>query len=310
MNIPHGTDRVQTIDRRASGDSSVDAIVAALRGDQVALVRNVAARQADEIMSEVAAALDLGIQLESQAAFAGIHGHRRNVGRFFMTVNRRSEFEIVMPHSEGSRLQNIQLASFYCHQNTTDGGVSLLLNCDQDSPVWYSMRELVTRIDPSSRPLTASEKALARAKFMVEGFPEADDRVLQEVPSEIAGVRFLWVLTPLRRSFSKIQQREVFTYWDSVASLDLDGLKECLKLMGSLDLLREPADGPRIDHGDPVYRRTLWSSGAAYQDLFKAVVVRKLEPGDLIIQNNLTWTHAASNWTPGSGTRRLIAAFA
>jgi hypothetical protein len=124
------------------------------------------------------------------------------------------------------------------------------------------------------------------------------------------GVRFLWVLTRLRRNFSKALQREVFTYWDSVASLDCDCLKQCLELMGSHDLLREPANGPRIDHSASVYRRSLWSSGAAYRDLFKAAIVRKLEPGDLIIQNNLTWAHAASNWTPGSGIRQLVAAFA
>lgn len=310
MNIPDGTDRIEIIDRRASSDSSIDAMVAALKSDRVVLVRNVAARENDEIMSGVAAAFDLGLQLESQAAFAGIHGHRRNVGRFFMTVNRRSEYEIVLPHSEGSLLQNIQLAAFYCLQNTTDGGASLLLNCDQDSAVWSSMREMVTRIDPSSRPLNTTEKALARAKFMVDGSVETGDEVLQEQASELEGVRFCWVLTRLRRGFSKILQRDVFTYWDSVASLDRDCLSDSLELLGSRDLLREPADGRRIDHSDPVYRRSLWRSGARFKDLFKAVVVRKLEPGDLIIQNNLTWAHAASNWTPGSGVRRLVAAFA
>jgi hypothetical protein len=30
----------------------------------------------------------------------------------------------------------------------------------------------------------------------------------------------------------------------------------------------------------------------------------------LIIQNNLTWTHAVNNWSPGSGLRKVAAAFA
>jgi hypothetical protein len=32
--------------------------------------------------------------------------------------------------------------------------------------------------------------------------------------------------------------------------------------------------------------------------------------GDLVIYNNLTWAHSVANWSPDSGTRRVIAAFA
>ncbi len=227
-----------------------------------------------------------------------------------MTVNRRRDFAIVLPHSEGSRFTNIQLASFYCHENTTDGGVSLLLNCNQDSGAWQSMSELVMRLDPADRPLNPTQRAYARAKFMAEEFLGADDRFVEQRPSPIAGVRLMWALTPVRKSFSKILEREVHTYWDSVSSLDLDSAKEGVRLMSRYDLLREPAVGGPIDHYDDSYRRTRWSSGVKYDELFKAVIVRKLEPGDLILQNNLTWAHAASNWTPGSGTRRVIAAFA
>ena len=42
----------------------------------------------------------------------------------------------------------------------------------------------------------------------------------------------------------------------------------------------------------------------------KYKIVRKLEPGDLVIMNNQTWTHAANNWSPGSGVRRIGVAIA
>jgi hypothetical protein len=309
MTIPDGMERIEKIDRRAS-EFSPGKIITALQDDQVALVYNVREAEVDQIIGAVATDLGLRAHLEGQAAFASIQGHRQNVSKYFMTVNRRKEFAIVLPHSEGTRFQSIQLAALYCHENSTDGGVSLLLNVAQDETAWQSLRELVTRVDPGGRPLTATQKAMARAKFMAEECPGPDDQILEERLSGIDGLKLLWALTPLRKSFSKVLRREVYTYWDSVASVDLDAAKECVRLMSSLGLLREPTSGPRIDHLDQTYRQPLWVSGVKYDQLFKSLIVRKLAPGDLIIQNNLTWTHAASNWTPGSGTRRVIAAFA
>jgi hypothetical protein len=307
--IPCGLDRIEIVERRA-GVFDIRAIASALKSDRVILARNAIQRDADQVMSDVAAELGLSANLEMQAAFAGVHGHRQNVSRYFMTVNRREEFAFILPHSEGSGFTNIQLASFYCHENNTDGGVSILMNYDQDSAAWQSVKELVTRIEAGSRPLTLTEKAVARNQFWAEGFPGPDDQLLEEQPSGMQGVRFLLMLAPLKRRFSSVLQREVHTYWDSVASKDLASVTECIRLMRSYDLLREPLSGPRIDYFDKAYTRALWSSGVTYPQLFKAIVVRKLEPGDLLIQNNLTWAHAASNWTPGSGTRNIIAAFA
>ena len=306
--IPPGTDRVENVERRA-GRFDVAAILSALRSDRLVLARKALERDADQIMSDVAAELGLSANLEMQAAFAGIHGHRQNVSRYFMTVNRREDFAFILPHSEGSGFANIQLASFYCHQNTTDGGVSIQLSYDQDSAAWQSTKELVTRIDPGSRPLTTTEKAVARTLWAQE-FPGPDDQLVEERPSGMKGVRFLWMLTPLRKRFSTVLQREVYTYWDSVASKDLDSVTECIRLLRSYDLLREPVSGAPIDYFDKAYTRAVWRSGVTYRQLFKAAVVRKLEPGDLLIQNNLTWAHAASNYTPGSGIRNIIAAFA
>ena len=307
--IPDGSDRIEFANRRAY-DFSIATLTAALRSDRVVLVRNALEGEADQIMADVAADLGLITGLEGQAAFAAIQGHRKNVSKYFMTVNRRKQFAIVLPHSEGTRFQGIQLASLYCYENTTDGGVTMLVNYDQTSAAWRSMRELITRIDPSGGPLTATGRAIARAKFMAEELPGADDLLLEHRQSDMPDVKLLWALTPLGKSFSKVLQREVYTYWDSVASVDVDSVKECVRLLEGYDLLRQPVNGARIDHLDPAYGHRLWSSGVAYADLFQSVIVHKLRPGDLIIQNNLTWAHAASNWTPGSGIRKIIAAFA
>jgi len=54
----------------------------------------------------------------------------------------------------------------------------------------------------------------------------------------------------------------------------------------------------------------VWNSGVDYSKVFRCKITRKLAPGDLIIQNNLTWVHSSSNWSPGSGTRKVAASFA
>ena len=306
--VAHDTTRLKVMHARAG--FSIAAVVAALKSDQVTLIREATERDADRILGEVAAQLGLRANLEAQAAFASVQGHRENVSEFFMTVNRRADFMIILPHSEGSRFTNIQLASFYCHENTTDGGVSVLLNYDQDSPAWRCMQERVARIHPGNRPLTGSEKAILRARFLAEEFPLPEDQAIEEWSPGIAGIRLLWVLTRLRKSFSSLLQREVYTSWDSVASSDLHAATEGVRLMEHYGLVREPENGPRIDHCDSTYRRTAWRSGVSYDRLYKSLIIRKLEPGELLIQNNLTWAHAASNWTPGSGVRNIVAAFA
>ena len=130
--------RVEIADCRAEG-FGVSTLVTALKSDRVVLVRHVVQHQADQIIGAVAAELGLSRELESQAAFASFQGQPQKISKYFMTVNRRKDFEFILPHCEGSLLQDLQLSAFYCHENTTDGGVSLLLNINQDCPALQSM---------------------------------------------------------------------------------------------------------------------------------------------------------------------------
>ena len=311
--VPVDADRLATFDSSAAG-FALTALITALQRDQVVLVQNVPEADADRITGDVAQHLGLRVNLQMQAAFAGMHGHRENVSQYFMTVNRRNDYDIVLPHSEGTRFANIQLASLYCHQNTTDGGTTILLNTDERSPMWGVLRELVSRLDRHARKLTAMECATARVRCQVdpcEDILSPEDTMIQERESPLAGVRFFWALTKLRKRRSVVLERDVHTYWDSVCTADADAVGESVRLMSSLRLLKEPpAGGPRVNERAMADSRKVWSSGVSYESLFKAMIVRRLLPGELIIQNNLTWTHAASNWTPGSGSRRIVAAFA
>jgi len=90
-------------------------------------------------------------------------------------------------------------------------------------------------------------------------------------------------------------------------SIQLVSTQHCLRESG---LLKETLEGPTVGMMDNAADRRVWNSGVSFAGLFKCKITRKLRPGELIIQNNFTWTHAASNWFRGSGTRRIAASFA
>lgn len=310
--VPDDPSRLLVL-RQGDAGCGVDAILAGLRQDQVVLVQNASAQDADNLLYGVAERLDLQNQLKVQSAFASIHGHRENVGKYFMSVNKRTDYQFIPAHSEGQHASNLQLASLYCYENSTDGGETILLNTDSDSPMWDILGEIVTKVDLCGRKLSPSEIAGAKMMFKInipEDVLSADDKVLREQKAPVPGIKVFDALTRSKKARSRILERELNVYWDTVASLDFDSGKEYMRLLQSCGLLRQPAGGMDIAKLDNAHIRRVWSSGVNYESLFRARLVRKLVPGDLVIQNNLTWTHSTANWTPGSGTRKVVAAFA
>jgi hypothetical protein len=311
--VPETPSRLRAT-RHARVDASADFACAGLEDDAAVVLHGVGLQDADAVMLEVARRLGLDEQLEIQAGFAEFRGHRKRASRYFMTVNARGGYQFIPPHSEGTRSSAMRLAAFHCVENTTDGGASILMNVDSDGPAWARLREVAYRgiaADPSA--VGRQARMQARAVYGLESVSSAlapDDEVLSAVDSAIPGIEILRVLSrpvPIRCPFA---DREVLPYWDSIASHDFDSGREYLGLLRAGGLLRngEPALG--IEQLDNAHERRLWSSGATFPELFRARVTVKLGPGDLVIQNNLTWTHSTSNWTPGSGVRTVLAAFA
>lgn len=285
----------------------------ALRRDDVVLVRDIEPEAADSLIAAVADQFSLRDKLELQAAFASIHGHRRNVGKYFMSVNQVADYQFISVHSEGYRNMNMQLASFYCYENTTDGGATVLLNIDDEARAWASMKDRVTRIDTSGRNLTAAEAQMLRMMHNIDATRDAlqpDDEIVKELESPIENVRLFNAMVRPERVHSVILDRPVNVYWDSLSNTDIDSGQEFVRLQRRMDLIREPQAGLDVSAMDYTFKGRNWSSGVRYDELFKGAIVRKLRPRELVIQNNLTWPHAATNWTPGSGVRRMVAAFA
>jgi hypothetical protein len=290
-----------------------DNIIEALKEDSVVLVKNIEADQADYIMHKVASRFGLGDNLELQAGVAAVYGHRQNVGRYFMTVNERGPYQFIPPHSEGNSFINMQIASFYCYENSTDGGESILLNVDDSSSMWELLKDHAHRGRLASRPLAAHEVSMIRMLYQLN-FPadilRDDDQVLEERQTEIPGFTVLEVLAKPQKTHSRLLDRKVYALWDTIASIDFDMAVQYLDLLRQASLLREPENGLELHAIDNAANRHIWHSGVDYSRLFTCKITHKMAPGDLLLQNNMTWTHSAANWTPKSGVRRITASFA
>lgn len=286
-------------------------ILAALRDDQVVLVQDLSPEQANTLMMSVSAALGLADSLEVQAEFASILGHRENVGQYYMTVNKRKDYQFVCPHSEGGSFDNFQLASFYCYENSTDGGETILMNTRQPAGLWESLREQVRR-GKARTALTPGEIRRIKMELRLDMPGDAlqdDDEILSEDATDPA-LSIYEVLSKPVKSYSSILGRELHVYWTDIESLDLDSLHQFHQYLSENNLLRLPEGGMEVENMDDQQGSRIRRFGSRYEKLFTCQLTRKLRKGEFIIMNNLSWTHAASNWTPGSGVRRVVAAFA
>ncbi|TQV81100.1 TauD/TfdA family dioxygenase [Aliikangiella coralliicola] len=294
-----------------SDDKNEELIVGLLKKDQVVLVQGIEPHEADSLMYSIAAKFGLAESLEVQAAFASSKGHRENIGRYYMSVNKRKDYQFIPPHSEGGSFSNLQLASFYCYENSTDGGETILMNVDQSSEIWGELRELLTR-GKATKELTRTEieqiKVMAHLN-MPEDVLKDDDEILKEIKVSPYFTIFD-VLAKPRKTYSRLLDNEVFVYWDTIESVDYDSVTAYSQLLEQDGLLKLPPDNCDVKILDDSNERRVRHFGSDYEKLFKCKITRKLQPGEFIIQNNLTWAHSVSNWTPGSGFRKVAAAFA
>jgi hypothetical protein len=137
-----------------------------------------------------------------------------------------------------------------------------------------------------------------------------DDRVLDERPTEIPNFTLFSVLAKPRKTYSHILGHDSYALWDSIASIDGDSADQYAALLKAGGLLKQPPEGLDIREMDNTSPRHVWRSGVDYSKIFRCKLCFKLGAGDFIVQNNITWTHSACNWSPSSGTRNIAASFA
>jgi len=310
--IPEDEDRLFILNNQ-NGHIDMEAALSALRQDKVILIQNTAPTSADRIVFSIAQAFGLDKKLEAEAGFASVSEHRKRIGKYFMSVNKRDDYQFIPAHSEGRHSTNMQLAAFYSVENTTDGGETILLNTNQYSSEWEKLGEIVGKFDISGRTLSPHEITQARLLFNVripDDLLSTQDQIISEDSSPLPGVKRFNVLEKLQKMHSVILDRELYVYWDSVASYDKDSGQGYFDFLASTGLFKAPSSSMLPEHLDNAYDRRIWSSGINYNSLFAAKITRKLVSGDLVVMNNLSWVHSTNNWTPNSGTRKVAAAFA
>jgi len=282
--------------------SDLDSVVRALRSDLVVLVPDLDLTRADLLLEALTARLGLLERLKLQAAFADFHRHRRRVGKYLMSVNERGPNHVIPPHSEGDSFIQIQLAAFYCLQNDTDGGATILLHQNDASPVWPSLREKLTKIAGTARPLTPAEWTRIKTLYRLKSADKvsAADRIVKLREGEIPGLLLADVLVAPVRSHSELLGKAVYTYWDSIASMDHASWTSFAGLLRTLG----------VEGTDNAAFRRIWSSDLDHNSLFQCRLTRKLAPGELILFNNMSWAHSTTSWSPTSGSRNVAAAFA
>ncbi len=291
----------------------VDQVINGLKSDFVVLVKNVDPESVDDMMLKVSEEFGIEDNLKLQASYASLLGRRDRIGKFYMTPNMRSEYQFIPPHSESTRLANMQLASLYCYENTMVGGENVLMHVDDSSPCWGFLKEKTARIKPGETPLTQSEIAKLRAMLSIDPLQDIlspDDEILKKYDTNHTNFEIYDVLTTPKKSFSKILQKEVHTYWSNIAGVDHDSAKEYLRLLKKCNLFIQPPEPKQVSDLDSVAHRRIYHSGLKFSDLFTDKITHKLQAGDLIFQNNLTWTHSANNYLPNSGCRNIAVAFA
>src|SRR6266436_10249792 len=181
MMVEHGTRAVD-----------IDMLVKGLREDLVTLVSGIDEKQADTTVNSVADRLGLRDSLELQAGYADFSGHLQRVGKYFMSVNNRNDYQFITPHSEGDSFVGMQLAAFLCYENNTDGGETMLMNVDSCSEAWSVLRERARRSRPLERPLPTSAISRARALYRINlpaDTVQPDDQMLGEWQTDIPNLR-------------------------------------------------------------------------------------------------------------------------
>lgn len=301
----------------AGGSASPENIISDLKSDRVVLVKNVSPKRADIVLEAVAGGLGLSERLALQATYASVKSHRKNIGKYFMSVDERDDFQFVIPHSEGNRSMGMQLGALYSFGNSTDGGFTMLQHTDSSGLAWTVLREVVQKIDLCGRKLSAREVAHAKAQYSITipgSLIAPEDEIVAEIEPLIPGTRRYKVLAHPIPIASMIAEKNVNAYWASIAAPDWDATKQYAALLQTMGLLREPEAYESVAELDSVRKNAnlakAWSSGVKFDELFDARLAIKLEAAELLIFNNMTWTHAATNWTPGSGVRDVVVAFA
>lgn len=285
----------------------------ALSNNKLVLIKSANFEKATNIFSELVDSYGLrnSYDLQMQYVVHMIAG-REALDDVAVTVNEREHYQFIQAHSEGDSSSPLDILALHCTQNATSGGENLfsLINQSADHSKLRAKEKVIVGTDLNEAELRSLRMHHRDATVQMDKFPE-QGRVLLEYGRGSIVVR----TTPLQPTYSLLSDKEVITYWDNVTVHDHAFHRHQFELLVHLGIFHHLKDTDYKsymhleDDSDWAPANTNSGSTEETAKLFSSHVLYKMEPGDLLMLNNKTWTHAVNNWPP-TETRKLSAMYA
>lgn len=218
-----------------------------------------------------------------------------------VTVNRRGPYQIIQAHAEGDSSSPLELFGLFCEDNAIHGGENILSHINQRASFdCLRAKEKVILDFGLSNLELAKLKRLHMDATEILTSSNGVQRILLEIENGAVGI----VLKKIKKRYSKILAREVYTFWDNVTVHDLAFHKHHYQLLCEIKLLIKGL-GEELELYLHIEDDSYWAPIDTESNtvektagLFDLHVVHKMRKGDFLLFCNRTWTHAVNNWSP------------
>lgn len=294
-------------------------IAETLEAGHCILIHEIDRAHAETVFRQVSRHFDLEDSFDLQMGI-GVDNtpSRDSVSLSAVSVNHRSDFQLIQPHSEGNTTMPMEIFGLHCTCNSEHGGETVLGLVDQaaDFSALVAREKFLITPDAPAGSILADDLLAAHGSVRsVDTQVRPGDRVLETAAD---GTSVVVRDMPVEASPGLLLAKPAVTLWDNVTVHDRAFHRFMLGLMRDRGLLVEPE--PELPWSDEFYfhiePKAPWgpirdrTADIEYvSSLFKQLIVVKLLPDQMLLVNNRLWTHAANNWAP-SDTRILSAMYA
>lgn len=288
-------------------------VIAALQKDKLVLIHGLTQAAAGDVFSGIVDFFGLRDSYDVQMKFV-VHllEDRSPVDDIAVTVNDRGPYQVIQSHSEGDSTSPLELIALYCHDNAEHGGENIfsLVNQSADHAPLRAKEKYIVGNNISESDLKLMRQIHRDVEGLLPEMPQQSRTIFETATGKV-----IVIPRPLRPRKSVLTEREVITYWDNVTVHDHAFHEHQYELLKHLRILR-PGLGDGYERYMHVEADSDWAPAdtrsSQLEDTLKRFnchLIHKMTPGDFIIVNNRTWTHAVNNWEPGE-KRRLVAMYA
>ena len=108
INLSEDRDSLCVLNYSGKDSDCLSKVNNGLKQDKAVLLKNISMNEAETLLGDVVSQLGLQDNLKMQSALASVHQHRESKGKYFMSVNKRSNNQFIPFHSEGTSKSQLQ----------------------------------------------------------------------------------------------------------------------------------------------------------------------------------------------------------